>query len=92
MFKWLNKQGVESLNEGYSLQRVDRFYYDYTEGARVLKVAVEPGLKNEEIILPEKLTWQPPSEREPINAQKAATIRRHITEALTFMGTNRKFS
>jgi len=42
MFKWLNTQGVEKDGE-FSLQRIDRFHYEYGENGHKTKIAVEPG-------------------------------------------------
>ena len=42
MFTWLNKQGVQS-DEGFIVQRVDRFIIEYQEGPRKVSVGVEPG-------------------------------------------------
>jgi hypothetical protein len=35
-FVWLNKQGVAS-DEGFALQRVDRFAYEYREANRTMR-------------------------------------------------------
>ena len=43
MFKWLNKQGVES-DDGFVVQCVDRFTIEYREGGHVMSVAIEAGM------------------------------------------------
>jgi hypothetical protein len=42
MFKWLNKQGVES-DAGFVVQRTGRFTCDYTEDGLTLEIEVEGG-------------------------------------------------
>lgn len=43
MFKWLNKQGVES-DAGFIVQFTGRFTCDYQEKGRILELEVESGL------------------------------------------------
>lgn len=83
MFKWLNKQGVESTS-GFTLQRMDRYFYHYIEEGRVLKIDVEPGLHHEEIGLSTV-------EEMPISGSERARIRANISAALKFMGTAYEF-
>ena len=42
MFKWLNKQGVES-DLGFTVQFTGRFTCEYREGVRVIEIEVEDG-------------------------------------------------
>ncbi len=42
MFKWLNKQGVES-DEGFVVQFTGRFTAEYRERGKSIEVAVEDG-------------------------------------------------
>ena len=42
MFKWLNKQGVES-DKGFIVQSVDRFTIEYKEGNKSISIYVEDG-------------------------------------------------
>jgi len=44
MFKWLNKQGVES-NEGFAVQFTGRFTCEYREGNKILEFEIEDGFK-----------------------------------------------
>lgn len=91
MFKWLNKQGVEST-EGYKLQRMDRFHYNYTEGDRILSIIVEPGLQYEEISVDSRSKWESPFEGEIVTSlDRIDAIRSNISKALTFMGINHRF-
>jgi hypothetical protein len=86
MFKWLNKQGVEST-EGFSLRRVDRFHYQYIEGDRVINIAVEPGIEWEEISFPSPLSWDGASDSERASEEdQKVRIRSNVSEALVFMG------
>ena len=43
MFKWLNKQGVES-SEGFSVQSIDRFTIEYKESNKCISLFVERGI------------------------------------------------
>ena len=43
MFKWLNKQGVES-DRGFAVQCVGRFEIEYREGSKKISVSVENGI------------------------------------------------
>lgn len=42
MFKWLNKQGVES-DEGFIVQVIDRFHVEYREAENALTLEVDIG-------------------------------------------------
>ena len=91
MFRWLNKQGVEST-DGFVLQRMDRYFYHYIEDDRVLKVIVEPGLLYEEIHVLSLQHWQPPFGEDMIADADQKRIRANISTALDFMDTAHKFS
>jgi len=84
MFRWLNKQGVESI-KGFALQRMDRFHYRYSEGPKVMRVDVEP-MTTEVIDAGSLKKWLPPFEVEPISDADIVRIERNIDEALDFMG------
>lgn len=43
MFKWLNKQGVESTTKGFVVQSIDRFTIEYKEGNKHISLYVERG-------------------------------------------------
>lgn len=45
MFKWLNKQGVES-DKGFAVQFTGRFDVEYRADGRMLELYVESGMSN----------------------------------------------
>ncbi|HMW49810.1 MAG TPA: hypothetical protein PKC70_16030 [Cellvibrionaceae bacterium] len=45
MFKWLNKQGVES-SDGFAVQFTGRFTAEYREGHKIISLSVEDGFSN----------------------------------------------
>ena len=89
-FTWLNKQGVES-DGGFILQRMHRYYYHYIVADHVMLVKVEPGIKDEQILLASLSTWQPPHDTEAINSDAKNKIRSHIAAALDFMKIRYRF-
>lgn len=94
-FRWLNKQGVASSN-GFILQSVERYFYNYIEGDHVMKVDVEPlgdMVKNysERIVSRSLARWQPPYDTEELTLERIAEIRKNISAALEFMKINHKF-
>ena len=95
MFTWLNKQGVQS-SEGYTLQRMHRFYYHYIEGDHPMQVNVEPFTDNkggysEGVYLDSLKRWLPPNDNEAISPERQQEIRQRISAALTFMGIEHSF-
>ena len=44
MFKWLNKQGVES-DEGFVVQFTSRFTCEYRENGRIIELQIESGVE-----------------------------------------------
>jgi len=95
IFRWLNKQGVESSN-GFVLQSMHRHYYHYIEAGKVLRVIVEPcrdhksGEYYEEISI-NPFTWDPPNDSRAILPQEQALILENIAAALRFMGIKHVF-
>lgn len=85
MFEWINKQGVRST-DGFVLQRMSRYYYHYIDGADVLRVGVEPGLKRSQVSLPSQAFWEPPRDTEQVTSEELDKIEARLHEALTFMG------
>jgi hypothetical protein len=81
MFKWLNKQGVEKEAE-FTLQRVDRFHYDYTEDGMNMQIVVEADSKKENIYVSDAL--------EKLAAFDGKRVTDNIAEALGFMGVRFK--
>lgn len=47
MFRWLNKQGVES-DAGFVVQRTGRFTCDYSEDGCTLEIEVESGFMGDQ--------------------------------------------
>jgi len=90
-FTWLNKQGVQA-DEGFVVQRIDRYHYHYVENGHVLSIEIEPGLQYTEVFLGERLQWEPPFENEEIDRQKATDIEDRIQKALAFMGIRHRFT
>jgi hypothetical protein len=88
MFRWLNNQGVAS-SDGYELQRVDRFHYQYKESGKVLNLVVERSLRCEELTLPP--SWEPPHQDAPLTAQEIAKVRFNVGAALDFMKLQYRF-
>ena len=83
-FRWLNKQGVES-EDGFALQSVGRFDWEYRENGRVWKLDGEsivggnPGFAF-------NADWArtvPPADRD--------RIRQNIKEAMRFMDLTAEF-
>lgn len=96
MFKWLNKQGVES-SRGFVLQRMHRFYYHYIEGDKKMQVFVEPftdhrGHYLETISLKSLDHWLPPHSEEAIDDGKREEIQKNISDALKFMDIDHRFA
>lgn len=96
MFKWLNKQGVES-SAGYVLQSMHRFYYHYTEGEKTMQVFVEPltdehGHYSETVDLKSLDHWLPPHADVSIDDAKRQDIRKNISDALDFMDIDHHFA
>jgi hypothetical protein len=87
-FIWLNKQGVRS-SEGFDVQCVGRFEFEYREGERVLRLGGEPiysggwGFAFDESWRSEG--WQPPHQRESLTDADRQRIRQNIEAAGRFM-------
>lgn len=85
MFKWLNKQGVES-DAGFVVQVTDRFLIEYREGIKMITVDVEPGVFPDGkfcVIISEDsfCKWDGGF---PIAKEKQAQILKNFTEAMEF--------
>ena len=97
-FTWLNKQGVES-DEGFALQRVDRFAWEYHEGPRRMRLEGESlfaGLGSASFGFGFDATWrsanwQPPFDATPVSDRDRDRIVQNIHRALAFMGGMGKF-
>lgn len=87
MFKWLNRQGVES-DKGFVVQSMNRFTIEYRESSKVIPLSVERGLqKNGQacvyIYLDELNKW---ADGEPIPLKKQAEILQNFKDAMEFQG------
>jgi hypothetical protein len=87
----LNKQGVKSTS-GFTLQRIERFKYEYREGDYFLHFSVEPGVNYEEIVINEDIQWLPPYEGEKISTTIKNKIMKNISDALDYMGIKYKLT
>lgn len=76
MFKWLNKQGVEKDAE-FSLQRADRFHYEYSENGSSISIVVESDSKKEDIFVSDAVASMP--------AADVSRITTNVVDALNFM-------
>ena len=90
-FVWLNKQGVAS-DQGFVLQSVDRYAFEYREGNRVATLKGEDFRQNGRYGFgfygfPE--FWNPPFDKIPI-AEKDRIVN-NIKEAMAFMNILTKF-
>ncbi len=92
-FVWLNKQGVAS-DEGFVLQRVDRYAYEYREANRFLR------LKGEDFCTDGRYGfgfygfpdfWESPYNRVPITEADRERIITNIKEAMVFKNVLTKF-
>src|SRR5260221_29418 len=97
-FVWLNKQGVES-DQGFALQSVDRFTYEYRVGGRTMRLDGESmfsGLGGASFgfsFNPSWRTarWQPPHSAVPITDREREQIVQNIKEAMAFMDGTTEF-
>lgn len=97
-FVWLNKQGVAS-DEGFVVQRMERFAYEYRENDRVMRLEGESLYGNLENaswgfgFYPSWRTakWQPPFESVEISPTDRDRIVQNINAAFAFMGGTAEF-
>jgi hypothetical protein len=85
MFKWLNKQGVES-DKGFIVQSVGRFTIEYREGGKCISVEVDTGRLPDgrfcEILAPSAFaSWD---NGVSIDSQKQSEILKNFTQAMEF--------
>lgn len=96
MFRWLNKQGVES-STGFILQSIDRYGYHYKEAGKTMRIDVEPCLASsgdyyEEVVEKSFCAWLPPHAAEVVTAEVRQRIKANVGSALSFMGIKHRFS
>lgn len=87
MFKYLNKQGVES-NKGFIVQGTGRFTAEYKEGSKKITIELENGVlpngKFCEIIKSDAFSnWD---DGESITHEKQKEILKNFTDAMEFQG------
>jgi len=85
MFKWLNKQGVQS-DKGFIVQFVGRFEVEYQEGEKIISVYVEPGYTadNKFCLNIESNSFVAWADGTPIPEKKQKEILKNFTEAMEF--------
>ena len=89
MFKWLNKQGVES-EAGFVLQRTGRFTCEYIEGGCSLELEVESGLMGDtpciSIARNAFSQWRGALLGGETLAEQEARLIKNFKDAMTFQG------
>lgn len=86
MFKWLNKQGVQS-DKGYVVQTIGRFEVEYREGKKRISIYVEPGYLGDKFCLIINsnafCNWE---DGVPISELKQKEILKNFKDAMEFQG------
>lgn len=90
MFRWLNKQGVES-DKGFAVQFLARYSMEYREGERRMLLGVEGGGAYGNIIVQNPNHWEPPHTTDILTDEELRQIRANITEALRFQQLEPEF-
>ena len=86
LFKWLNKQGVQS-EKGFIVQCVARFEVHYSEGAKVISIYVEPGIyEGNPCLSIQSDAFSRWMSGEPISTTKQKEIEKNFKDAMKFMG------
>jgi hypothetical protein len=88
MFRWLNKQGVES-DHGFAVQRTGRFSAEYRDRGKVVTLDVESGLDYDDkpcvIVDPDAFQhWD--GETAKIPPEEQAQMFENLREAMEFQG------
>jgi hypothetical protein len=94
-FRWLNRQGVEST-DGFILQSIDRYGYEYQESGHVLRVDVESlrdltGTYSEDVYEDSFRRWLAPHESEALSEDDIVRLKTNVSAALTFMQIKHRF-
>lgn len=84
-FTWLNKQGVQS-DEGFSLQSVGRFEWEYREGAKMIALTGEATSSGGKQGFAFAKDWVPQT-----SADQRRRIVDNIVEAMKFMDLEAEF-
>lgn len=86
MFKWLNKQGVES-DMGFVVQFTGRFTCEYREGGRSIELEVEDGLMGDTpCINISRNAFNNWNNGVAIPAEQQAKMMKNFKEAMEFQG------
>lgn len=89
MFKWLNKQGVES-DSGFVVQFTGRFTCDYREDGNVLELEVESGLMGDKPCISIRrdafARWQGKPKGNETEIEQQERLLKNFKEALKFQG------
>ena len=89
-FSWLNLQGVRS-SEGFTLQRMHRYFYHYLSGERTIEIVVEPCQTSDneylEYIDTDSIDrWREANPAAALTDGESTAIIANTSAALTFMG------
>ncbi len=92
MLRMINKQGVEST-DGWTLQSVNKYYYEYSENGRVMRINVEPTTDPYAEVVHEDSfsSWQEPHGVVQPSAIEKERIKNNVDSALTFMNIRHSF-
>jgi len=86
VFKWINKQGVES-DAGFVVQFTGRFTAEYREGSKRISIEVEDGFSGGPAINYERASfrkWDSP--HGDLSAEEQERVLKNFKEALRFQG------
>lgn len=97
MYRWLNKQGVESPGK-FILQSVHRFFYHYIEGKKIYRIDIEPCYSKEgnykgyyEKLNSNSIALLDGDEVIEISEEERKRISKNISDALDFMNIKHHF-
>jgi hypothetical protein len=89
MFRWLNKQGVES-DAGFAVQRTGRFTCEYREAGCTIELEVESGLVDGKpcinVARDAFARWSGPCIGSETSLEQRARLMRNLEEAMAFQG------
>lgn len=89
MFKWLNKQGVES-DTGFVVQFTGRFTCEYREGGHTLELEIESGLMGDTPCINIRrdafAQWKGASIGSETSSEQQKRLLRNFKDAMEFQG------
>ena len=88
MFKWLNKQGVES-KKGFIVQTVSRFVIEYKQHSKKIFLPIEVDYESsidKVTVIVHKSSFGKWDDEETISSEKQAEIIQNFKDALEFQG------